>query len=706
MSNRYSPGDSGAQADDASNKLQPDRKQIETFLDALFRYAGREGFVSLRSFYDEANETKPFKITPIPLAGGLTPVVDAAARDAAVAANNRKKVVFCPPVAVFINGKKAREKDLLRGPALSVECDQNPQASRARLEQILGPATIVVASGGEWTDAATDEIQPKLHLHWRLKKPAEGEALATLKVARRLAAELVGGDPSNVPVSHPIRWPGSWHRKREPVLCGIEAVNPDCEIDLTEALKALTEATGKSGEQPRSEDNRDNRGDAGNQPNDWGTLVKDAVTGFSYHESLIRLAARLVGSGMHDGTTVKLLRGLMEAFEGPRDERWRARYADIPRSVSTAREKYGQAGQAAPKLILTLAEWAARDLPPPDYICGNWLTTTSRVLVVAPTGLGKTMFGMGLGMATAAGEGFLHWRGIRRARVLFIDGEMSNRLLKRRLADEARRLGVSPGSFFALSRDDFPVFEPLNTPEGQAFVDRLIQEIGGVDLVIFDNIMSLIAGDQKEEEGWRQTMPWVLSLTRRSIGQIWVHHTGHDESRSYGTKTREWQMDTVLHLERVERADTDVSFQLEFRKARERTPQTRGEFADVRVALVNDRWDVREMAGGTKMKISPLANKFLEALGAAAAGVEANKVFGGMGASLEGWRAECARRGLIEPQEKPISARTLFNRYKRELIAANRIACDETTAWIIPPAEGRKRGREADMEAELEALCS
>ena len=31
----------------------------------------------------------------------------------------------------------------------------------------------------------------------------------------------------------------------------------------------------------------------------------------------------------------------------------------------------------------------------------------------------------------------------------------------------------------------------------------------------------------------------------RSIGQMWFHHTGHDESKSYGSKAREWQMDTV-----------------------------------------------------------------------------------------------------------------------------------------------------------------
>jgi hypothetical protein len=246
---------------------------------------------------------------------------------------------------------------------------------------------------------------------------------------------------------------------------------------------------------------------------------------------------------------------------------------------------------------LTLAEWKARDLPPPDYICGNWLSTTSRVLLVAPTGLGKTMFGVGLTMAIAGHRDFLHWKGRRPTKVLFIDGEMSNRLLRQRLIDEARRLGVSPKTFYALSHEDFPNFAPLNTVQGQALVDAVIEKLGGVDLIEFDNTMSLIAGDHREEEGWRQTLPWVRSLTRRGIGQIWVHHTGHDESRTYGTKTREWQMDTVIHLKPVKRADTGVSFEAEFRKARERTPSTQNEFKNARVALVNDKWTVANVTG-------------------------------------------------------------------------------------------------------------
>jgi SpoVK/Ycf46/Vps4 family AAA+-type ATPase len=48
---------------------------------------------------------------------------------------------------------------------------------------------------------------------------------------------------------------------------------------------------------------------------------------------------------------------------------------------------------------LTLAEWLARDLPEPDRLLGDLLTATCRVLIVGPTGLGKTMFGLAVAMA-------------------------------------------------------------------------------------------------------------------------------------------------------------------------------------------------------------------------------------------------------------------------------------------------------------------
>ena len=110
-----------------------------------------------------------------------------------------------------------------------------------------------------------------------------------------------------------------------------------------------------------------------------------------------------------------------------------------------------------PNLVLTLDQWAARDLPQPDDLLGEMFSTTTRMLLAADTGIGKTRFGLAVGMRMALGSTFLHWAGRRPARVLYIDGEMSNRLLKLCLAQEAGRLGQpAPATFMALSREDLP----------------------------------------------------------------------------------------------------------------------------------------------------------------------------------------------------------------------------------------------------------
>jgi len=142
-------------------------------------------------------------------------------------------------------------------------------------------------------------------------------------------------------------------------------------------------------------------------------------------------------------------------------------------------------------------------------------------------------------------------------------------------------------------------------------------------------------------------------------------------------------MDTVIHLDAVKRADTDVSFALTFKKARGRTPATRFDFQDVKIALVEDRWeheltDVRRLG-----KISPQTGKALDALTNVLASDRAVTLSTNRRAAHRAhWQAECALLGLID-QGKPHSARTLFNKFRRELVAANRIACEQDFSWII-----------------------
>jgi hypothetical protein len=120
-------------------------------------------------------------------------------------------------------------------------------------------------------------------------------------------------------------------------------------------------------------------------------------------------------------------------------------------------------------LPLSINVWLGRDLPEPDYLIGNWLTTTSRVLFAADTGLGKTNFALTAFAHLATGRDFLHWHIPQPRRVLYVDGEMSRRLLKQRLEDIVRRLGVAPDALHVLSHEDVEGFAPLNTEVGQKY---------------------------------------------------------------------------------------------------------------------------------------------------------------------------------------------------------------------------------------------
>ena len=329
---------------------------------------------------------------------------------------------------------------------------------------------------------------------------------------------------------------------------------------------------------------------------------------------------------------------------------------------------------------LSIEAWLKRELPVPDRLLGEWLTTTSRTIMSAATGIGKTNFGLAFAAHAAAGVDFLHWRAHRSCRVLFVDGEMSRGLLKLRVGDAVRRLRAVPDGLYLLSHEDFEDFRPLNTPEGVAFISRIIQDIGGIDLAVFDNIMSLTVGNQKDPDAWAATEPLVKQLTKSAIGQVWIDHTGHDTNRGYGSNTKTWRMDTVIHLTEVKRAGTDVSFSLEFRKARGRTPETRRDFEDVTIALVNDEW-TSSASAGHRGKASPLGARFLESLRDAMTAGPTTTFQKWNAIKDEYWRAECVTRGLIDPS-KPDSARTLFNKHKRELIGHNLISCNNDLVWL------------------------
>ena len=108
---------------------------------------------------------------------------------------------------------------------------------------------------------------------------------------------------------------------------------------------------------------------------------------------------------------------------------------------------------------------------------------------------------------------------------------------------------------------------------------------------------------------------WVRTLTKQHIGQLWLHHTGLDKSRGYGTTTRTWEMDTVIVAEK-QPSSLDIHLGLKFPKARRRTPDTRDDYTERTISLRDGKWQSVAKRPETKLVSKPPVNydKALDAL--------------------------------------------------------------------------------------------
>ena len=343
----------------------------------------------------------------------------------------------------------------------------------------------------------------------------------------------------------------------------------------------------------------------------------------------------------------------------------------------------------------SVSAWLQKDMPPRDYLMGTLLCTTSRWMIYAPTGLGKTLFTMNLSAAMAAGKAFLHWGQCRPARLLYIDGEMPAETFKERIVQVAALYGDDI-NLFGLNRDslqskgeDIP---PLNTDDGIAWLEAKIA-LYQPDVIVFDSIMCLLTGDMKDEESWEPIKQLIKRLSNQHIAQIWVHHTGHAEGRSYGSNTREWELDTVLRLDRPK--DGSDGFVLNFTKCRLRTPANAAEFEPKQCNLTEDGWDTSAPENDQKGKggddRTSYRDSIIQAYDNLAIGRQEERGHDGcdvVAVPMNMVREWCIDHGVIPAKEgsdhvlEP-DTRRVFNRAKTDLIKGRKFAGNGTAIWRI-----------------------
>jgi hypothetical protein len=341
-----------------------------------------------------------------------------------------------------------------------------------------------------------------------------------------------------------------------------------------------------------------------------------------------------------------------------------------------------------------LDAWLEMQLPPRDHLLGSLMCSTSRWLIFGDTGVGKTIFALcGLAGAMASGLALFDWVGRRRIRVMYLDGEMPAETFKERMELTAKLWGVEL-EIYGYNRDVLPdgAMPPLNTEEGQKWLWREI-DLVQPNAIFFDSAMCLLQGSLKDEETWLPMKPFVRQISARRIAQIWLHHTGHDTQRGYGTKPMQWEMDTVAGLFKVEDASPlETVMRFEFQKARLRTPANAAEFKPGILRLEEGQWTRSDTSAAQNGKepsdleilrraILNAYDRLADDYGDHAIGFDAKPV---RKVDVNALRNEVKQRGMLAVDGKgqvDAKARQAFGRAKASLIHRTKLIEADGLIW-------------------------
>lgn len=201
----------------------PNVKDALAFFAALFSH---QGCIHFRSVPEPKDERRPVNHHYM-LDQGFKAVLG----DFLAYCNVEQRAAFFLPG--FVRPGGTGKADVLSLPTILVDFDKgNPAANLAAAEGLIGPATVVVESGGETASG------PKLHAYWRLATPASGSAIEQACRVREELAHRFGGDPAFKQAAQVIRIPGSVHFKGKPKLVKLRRVGAET-YDLAAVVAKL-----------------------------------------------------------------------------------------------------------------------------------------------------------------------------------------------------------------------------------------------------------------------------------------------------------------------------------------------------------------------------------------------------------------------------------------------------------------------------------
>lgn len=185
--------------------------------------------------------------------------------------------------------------------------------------------------------------------------------------------------------------------------------------------------------------------------------------------------------------------------------------------------------------LLSAKELAAKDIPPRPRLLGEWLREGDLGYVYAPRGHGKSWMAMLIGNAVSQGVGLGSWAAGEGSRpVFYFDAEMNLPDVQER----ARKIGIRSDAFRWLSNEHLYMEQSISVniadPAHQAGLSDMLPD---GSLFIIDNLSTgQIGMRENENDDFDKIKDWLLSLRRRGITVLIVHHAGRNGEMRGGSR--------------------------------------------------------------------------------------------------------------------------------------------------------------------------
>jgi hypothetical protein len=307
-------------------------------------------------------------------------------------------------------------------------------------------------------------------------------------------------------------------------------------------------------ERPKEKPNGQNGGTA-----DWNYLIEAIRAGRDLHQNTMLLAAKLIASGMNEGAVRNVVRSALEGSQAPHDDRWHARYDDVPRLVAGIVAKRHAAQQPPPAFQLI----RFRDLRPGltrNYLVKGVIPRVGIVIVWGPPKCGKSFWTFDLVMHVALGWPY-RTRNVVSGAVVYCAFEGADGF-KDRAEAFRRHHELDPGKdipFFLL-----PSHAKL-VRDQQALIAAIRAASVAPVVVVLDTLNRSLDGSESKDEDMGAYLSAAEAI-QAAFGcvVIIVHHCGVEGTRPRGHSSLTGTADAQLAVKRDD--DENVLVRLEYMK--------------------------------------------------------------------------------------------------------------------------------------------